>query len=112
MPVQEERATLLHKRSLIKRRITNLEKRITSLLNKEEVEDYDVVCAKQFLADIHSLDQQFQGIHERASELTLSLKNAELEEKDNEELDIHDDRVRENCSKLVYFISSKPKYKS
>jgi hypothetical protein len=64
MPVQEERATLLHKRSLIKRRITNLEKKITSLLNKEEVEDYDVVCAKQFLADIHSLDQQFQGIHE------------------------------------------------
>ncbi len=107
MPVQlEKRATLVHKRSLIKRRITNLEKKITSLLDKEEVADYDVVCAKQFLADIQNLDQQFQTIHEKASELTLSLENAELVEKDNEELDMHDDRVRENSSKLVYFINT------
>jgi hypothetical protein len=56
MPVQEERATFVHKRSLVKRRITNLEKKITTLVVKEEVTDYDMVCAKQFLSDIQDLD--------------------------------------------------------
>ena len=47
MPVQQdERATFVHKRSLVKRRITNLEKKITTLVVKEEVTDYDMVCAK------------------------------------------------------------------
>ena len=67
MPVQEERATLVHKRSLVKRRITNLEKKISTLVSNEEVTDYDMVCAKQFLCDIQNLDQQFQSIHEKAS---------------------------------------------
>jgi hypothetical protein len=39
MPVEEERATLVHKRSLVKQRITNLEKKITTLVVKEEVTD-------------------------------------------------------------------------
>ena len=91
MSVQEERATLVHKRSLVKRRITNSEKKISALLSNEEVTDYDMVCAKQFLCDIQNLDQQFQSIHERASELVLN--NPDVVEKDNEELEMHDDRV-------------------
>ena len=109
MPVQEERATFVHKRSLVKRRITNLEKKITTLVVKEEVTDYDMVCAKQFLSDIQDLDRQFQSIHEQASELALNLEDSDLIEKDNEELEMHDDRVRENSSKLMYFtMRSKP----
>ena len=105
MPVQEERATLVHKRSLVKQRITNLEKKISTLVSNEEVTDYDMVCAKQFLCDIQNLDQQFQSIHEKARELVLD--NADAVEKDNEELETHDDRVRENRSQLTYFMTSK-----
>ena len=109
MPMQEEQATFVHKRSLVKRRITNLEKKITTLVVKEEVTDYDMVCAKQFLSDIQDLDRQFQSIHEQASELALNLEDSDLIEKDNEELEMHDDRVRENSSKLMYFtMRSKP----
>ena len=59
MPVQEERAMFVHKRSLVKRRITNLEKKLTKLVVKEEVTDYNMVCAKQFLSDVQDLDRQF-----------------------------------------------------
>ncbi|CAB4020359.1 Hypothetical predicted protein, partial [Paramuricea clavata] len=68
-----------------------------------------MVCAKQFLSDIQDLDQQFQSIHEQASELALNLEDSDLVDKDNEELEMHDDRVRENSSKLMYFtMRSKP----
>ena len=44
-----------------------------------------------------------------ASELALNLEDSDLIEKDNEELEMHDDRVRENSSKLMYFtMKSKP----
>ena len=105
MPVQEERATLVHKRSLVKRRITNLEKKISTLVSNEEVTDYDMVCAKQFLCNIQNLDQQSQTIHEKASELVLD--NPDAVEMDNEELETHNDRVRENSSRLTYFMTSK-----
>ena len=106
MPVQEERGSLIHKRSVVKQRITNLEKKITSLVVKEEIVDYDVVCAKQCLDELRPLDEQFQTIHEKTSE--LSLENPDLLEKENEELEYHDDRVRENTSKLLFLLSSKP----
>ena len=105
MPVQEEQATLVHKRSLVMRRITNLEKKISTLVSNEEVMDYDMVCAKQFLCDIQNLDQQFQSIHEKAGELVLD--NPDAVEKDNEEVETYDDRVRENSSRLTYFMTSK-----
>jgi len=107
MPVQKERATLVHKRSVIKRRITNLEKKIATLVAKTEVTEYDMVCAKQFLDDFQDLDQQFQSLNTKASELTLTLEDPELSEKVFEELEMHDDRVRETTSRLVYFMSSK-----
>ena len=107
MPVQKERATLVHKRSVIKRRITNLEKKIATLVAKTEVTEYDMVCAKQFLDDIQDLDQQFQSLNTKASELTLTLEDPELSERVFEELEMHDDRVRETTSRLVYFMSSK-----
>ena len=74
MPVQEERATFVHKRSLVKRSITHLEKKITTLVVKEEVTDYDMVCA---------WFQRFQSIQEQASELALNLEDSDLIEKDN-----------------------------
>ena len=88
MPVQEERATLVHKQSLVKRRITNLEKKTSTLVSNEEVTNYDMVRAKQFLCDIQNLDQQFQSIHEKASKLVLD--NADAVEKDDEELETHE----------------------
>ena len=104
MPVQEP-ATLVRKRSLVKGRITNLEKKISTLVSNKDVTDYDMVCAKQFLCYIQNLDQQFQSIHENASELVLDDPHAV--EKDNEELETHDDRVRENSSRPKYFMTSK-----
>lgn len=98
MSVQEERATLVYKRSLVKRIITNLECKIPQLASNEEVTYYDMVCAKQFLCDIRNLDQQFQSI---------VLDNSDAVEKDNDELESHDDRVRENSNRLTYFMTSK-----
>ena len=57
MPVQEERGSLIHKRSVVKQRITNLEKKIISLIVKDEIVDYDVVCAKQYLDELRALDE-------------------------------------------------------
>ena len=51
-----------------------------------------------------ALDTQFQRRHAEASSL-LDPSNQELIEKDYEELDAHDDRVRENVSNL-YFLST------
>ena len=81
-----------------------MEKKISTLVSNEEVTDYDMVCAKQFLCNIQNLDQQFQSIHEKASELVLD--NPDAVEKDNEELETHDDR-RENSSRLTYFMTFK-----
>ena len=105
MPVQEERATLVHKRSFVKRRLTNLEKKISTLVSNDEVTDYDMACAKQFLCDIQNLDQQFQSIHEKASVLVLD--NADAVEKDNEELETS--KGKQQSTYIFYDLETKLK---
>ena len=99
--MSETRESLTIKRGNSKRRITNLIKKIEPLVRKEERSAFDVVCAKQYLDEI----REFQRQHAEASSL-LDPSNQELIEKDYEELDAHDDRVRENVSNLLYFLST------
>ena len=50
------------------------------------------------------MDAQFQQQHVEASGL-VEPSNEELIQKDFEELDAHDERVRENVSTLLYLLS-------
>ena len=54
--------------------------------------------------EIRELNNTFQSQHIDASAL-LDPTNEELIKKDLEELDTHDDRVRDNISKLLYVLS-------
>ena len=100
----ESRESLVQKRATTKRRITNLIKKKDPLCKKEEKSKYDIICARQYLNKIRDLNNKFQSQHIDASAL-LDLTNEELIEKDLEELDTHDDRVRDNISKLLYVLS-------
>ena len=95
---------LIQQRGTTKRKITNLIKKIDPLVEKQEKSGFNVVCAEQYLKEIRNLDGQFQQQHLEASAV-VDLSNEELIEKDFEELEIHDDRVRENISKLLYLLS-------
>ena len=96
--------TLIHQRGLTKRKVTNLIKKIDQVTEKPDKSDFDVVCAEQYLNEIRTLDSQFQQQHLEASAL-VEPSNEELIQKDFEELDAHDERVRENVSKLLYLLS-------
>ena len=98
------RETLIHQRGLTKRKVTNLIKKIDQVTEKPDKSDFDVVCAEQYLKEIRTLDAQFQQQHVEASGL-VEPSNEELIQKDFEELDAHDERVRENVSKLLYLLS-------
>ena len=94
--MSETRETLVHKKGITKRRITNLLKKINPLCEKEEWSSFDIVCAKHYLDEILELDRQYQQ-HLEASAL-LDPSNHELNEKDVEELEMHEDRVWETTS--------------
>ena len=100
----ESRESLVQNRATTKRWITNLIKKIDPLCEKEEKSKYDIICAGQYLDEIRELNNTFQSQHIDASAL-LDPTNEELIEKDLEELDTHDDRVRDNISKLLYILS-------
>ena len=104
-PSLETRESLIFKRGLVKRRITNLVKKIDPLVHKQDISQFDKVCAEQYLKDIRGLDEQFQANHEAASVL-VAHENEELLERDFDELDAHDERVKENVSKLLFFLST------
>ena len=104
MSTMSSRELLIQKRGTTKRKITNLIKKIDPLVEKQDKSGFDVVCAEQYLNEIRDLDSQFQQQHLEASAL-VDPSNQELIEKDFEELEIHDDRVRENVSKLLYLLS-------
>ena len=95
---------LIHQRGLTKRKVTNLIKKIDQVTEKPDKSDFDVVCAKQYLNEICTLDSQFQQQHVEASAL-VEPSNEELIQEDFEELDAHDERVRENVSRLPYLLS-------
>ena len=104
------RESLNQKRGTTKRKITNLIKKIEPLVEKVDKSDFDVVCAEQYLNEIRNLDSQFQEQHLEAIAL-VEPSNEELIEKDFEELEFNDERVRENTSKLLYLLnvaSTKP----
>ena len=105
----ESRESLVQKRAITKRRITNLIKKIDPIWLKEERTQYDIVCAGQYLDEIRELNNTFQSQHIDAS-ASLDPTNEEQFEKNLEELDSHDDRIRDNISKLLYVLNlaSKP----
>ena len=98
---QESRETLAQKRSITKRKITNLIKKVVPLVQKIESSQFDIVCAEQYLKELRDLDNQFQEIYLLANAY-IDPKDEELIAKDYEELDAHDDRIRETVSKLVF----------
>ena len=97
------RETLIHQRGLTKRKVTNLIKKIDQVTEKPDKSDFNVLCTEQYLNEICTLDSQFQQ-HVEASPL-VEPSNRELIQKDFEELDAHDERVRENVSRLLYLLS-------
>ena len=97
------RETLIHQRGLTKRKVTNLIKKINQVTEKPDKSDFDVICAEQYLKEIHTLDTQFQQQVEASG--LVELWNEELVQKDFEELGAHDERVRENVSKLLCLLS-------
>ena len=101
----ETRESLIQKRGTTKRRITNLVKKIEQLVQKAEPSAFDIVCADQYLGEIRELDAQFQQQHLEANVL-VDPANQEAIERDFEEVENHDDRVRENVSKLLFFLST------
>ena len=106
----ETRESLTQKRGTTKRRITNLIKKIQQLVQKAKPSAFDIVCADQYLGEIQGLDAQFQQQHLDANAL-VDPSNEEAIERDFEEVENHDDRVRENVSKLLFFLStSKSKF--
>ena len=50
---------LIHQRGLSKCKVTNLIKKIDQVTEKPDKSDFDVVCAEQYLNEIHTLDSQF-----------------------------------------------------
>ena len=46
---QETRDSLVQKRSVVKRKITNLIKKAVPLTQKQETTQFDIVCAEQYL---------------------------------------------------------------
>ena len=77
-------------------------KKIEQLVQKAEPSAFDIVCADQYLGEIQGLDAQlqFQQQHLDAN------SNEEAIERDFEEVENHDDRVRENVSKLLFFLTT------
>ena len=107
----ESRESLVQKRVITKRRVTNLIKKIDPLYEKQERTQFDIVCAGQYLDGIRELNNIFQSQHIEAS-ASLEPTNEDSIKKDFEELENHDDRVRENISKLLYVLnlaSTKPR---
>ena len=98
------RETLIHQRGLTKRKVTNLIKKIDQVTEKPDKSDFNVLCTEQYLNEICTLDSQFQQQHVEASPL-VEQSNRELIQKDFEELHAHDERVRENVSRLLYLLS-------
>ena len=92
---QESREVLAQKRSIIKRKITNVIKKVVPLVQKIESSQFDIVYGEQYLKELRDLDRQFQEIYLSAN-AQIDPKEEELIAKDYEELDAHDDRIR-NC---------------
>ena len=92
---QESREVLAQKRSIIKRKITNVIKKVVPLAQKIESSQFDIVYGEQYLKELRDLDRQFQEIYLSAN-AQIDPKEEELIAKDYEELDAHDDRIR-NC---------------
>ncbi|XP_078357312.1 uncharacterized protein LOC144642205 [Oculina patagonica] len=107
------RETLIQQKGITKRKITNLLKKVEQVVEKEDKSAYDIVCAEQYLNEIRTLDAQFQKQHLAATAI-VEPSNEELIERDFEDLEIHDERVRENTSKLLYLlnVASKPQAKT
>ena len=87
---QESRGVLAQKRSVIKQKITNLIKKVVPLVQKIESSQFDIVCAEQYLKELHDFHRQFQEIYLSAN-AQIDPKKEELIAKDYEELDAHDD---------------------
>ena len=60
---QESLEVLAQKRSVIKRKIANLIKKVMPLVQKIESSQFDIVCAEQYLKELRDLDSQFQEIY-------------------------------------------------
>lgn len=106
------RETLIQQKGITKRKITNPLKKVEQVVEKQDKSAHDVVCAEQYLNEIRTLDAQFQKQHLAATAI-VEPSNEELIERDFEDLEIHDERVRENTSKLLYVlnVASKPQAK-
>jgi hypothetical protein len=74
-------------------------------VQKIESSQFDIVCAEQYLKELRDIDNQFQEIYLLAN-AQVDPKDEELIAKDYEELDAHDDRIREAVSKLVFFMNT------
>ena len=73
---QESREVLAQKQSVIKRKITNLIKKVVPLVQKIESSQFDIVRADQYLKELRDLDSQFQEIYLLAMlKSTLKMKN-------------------------------------
>ena len=72
-----------------------------SLVQKIESSQFDIVCAEQYLKELRDLDRQFQEIYLSAN-AQIDPKEEDLIAKDYEELDSHDDRIRDTVSKLIF----------
>ncbi len=59
---QESREVLAQRRSIVKRKITNLIKKTVPLVQTVESSQFDIVCAEQYLKELRDLDSQFQEI--------------------------------------------------
>lgn len=87
---QESREVLAQRRSIVKRKITNLIKKAVPLVQTLESSQFDIVCAEQYLKELRDLDNQFQEIFLLAN-AQIDPSNEALITKDYEELDAHDD---------------------
>ena len=102
---QESREVLAQKRSVIKQKITNLIKKVVPLVQKIESSQFYIVCAEHYLKELRDLDSQIQEIYLLAN-AQIDPKDKELIAKDYEELDAHDDRIRETVGKLIFFMNT------
>jgi len=98
------RETLIQQKGITKRKITNLLKKVEQVVKKQDKSAYDIVCTEQYLNEIRTLDVQFQKQHLAATAI-VEPSNEELIEKDFGDLEIHDERVRENTSKLLFVLN-------
>ena len=78
---QESREELAQKRSIIKRKITNVIKKVVPLVQKIESSQFDIVYAEQYLKELRDLGRQFQEIYLSAT-AQLDPKEEELIAKD------------------------------